>query len=98
MGESPLNGKGLILTDNSEGLRNGLLSYESMSYCLCALFEDNMKKFDKEYSTQYTPEMKFLLGKGIKYTFVKEINGVTTYKYEKTPELFKFLEKFYSRK
>lgn len=98
MGESPLNGKGLILTDNSEGLRNGLLSYESMSYCLCALFEDNMKKFDKEYSTQYTPEMKFLLEKGIKYTFVKEINGVTTYKYEKTPELFKSLEKFYSRK
>lgn len=57
-----------------------------------------MKKFDKEYSTQYTPEMKFLLEKGIKYTFVKEINGVTTYKYEKTPELFKSLEKFYSRK
>ena len=45
-----------------------------------------MKKFDKEYSTQYTPEMKFLLEQGIKYTFVKEINGVTTYKYEKTPK------------
>lgn len=28
-----------------------------------------MKKFDKEYSTQYTPEMKFLLEQGIKYTF-----------------------------
>ena len=25
-----------------------------------------MKKFDKEYSTQYTPEMKFLLEQGIK--------------------------------
>ena len=57
-----------------------------------------MKKFDKEYSTQYTPEMKFLLEQGIKYTFVKEINGVTTYKYEKTPELFKILEIFYKRK
>ncbi len=57
-----------------------------------------MKKFDKEYSTQYTPEMKFLLEQGIKYTFVKEINGVTTYKYEKTPELFKTLEIFYKRK
>ena len=57
-----------------------------------------MKKFDKEYSTQYTPEMKFLLERGIKYTFVKEIDGVTTYKYEKTPELFKTLEIFYKRK
>ena len=57
-----------------------------------------MRKFDKEYSTQYTPEMKFLLEQGIKYTFVKEINGVTTYKYEKTPELFKTLEVFYRRK
>ena len=57
-----------------------------------------MKKFDKEYSTQYTPEMKFLLEQGIKYTFVKEIDGVTTYKYEKTPELFKTLEIFYRRK
>ena len=57
-----------------------------------------MKKFDKEYSTQYTPEMKFLLEQGIKYTFVKEINGVTTYKYEKTTELFNALEIFYKRK
>ena len=57
-----------------------------------------MKKFDKEYSTQYTPEMKFLLEQGIKYTFVKEINGVTTYKYEKTPKLFKVLEIFYTKR
>lgn len=57
-----------------------------------------MKKFDKEYSTQYTPEMKFLLEQGIKYTFVKEVEGVTTYKYEKTPELFKALEFFYRKK
>ena len=32
-----------------------------------------MKKFDKEYSTQYTPEMKYLKSKGINYSFVKEI-------------------------
>lgn len=57
-----------------------------------------MKKFDKEYSTQYTPEMKFLLEQGIKYTFVKEIDGVTTYKYEKTSKLFKALEIFYAQK
>ena len=57
-----------------------------------------MKKFDKEYSTQYTPEIKSLLEQGIKYTFVKEIDVVTTYKYEKTPELFKALEIFYTQK
>lgn len=47
-----------------------------------------IKKWDKEYSTQYTPEMKYLQSKGINYSFVKEIEGVTTYKYTKTPELF----------
>lgn len=57
-----------------------------------------MKKFDKEYSTQYTLEMKYLLEKGIRYTFVKDIDGITTYKYEKTPELFRALETFYSHK
>lgn len=57
-----------------------------------------MKKiFDKEYSTQYPLEMKYLLNKGIKYTFVKEVNGITTYKYTKTPELFNALELFYSQ-
>ena len=50
-----------------------------------------IKKFDK----QYTPEMKYLLSKGIKYCFVKDIYGVTTYKYTKTPELFKALVSFY---
>lgn len=54
-----------------------------------------MKKFDKEYSTQFVPEMKYLLSKGIKYSFVKEINGITTYKYTKTPELFTVLVSFY---
>ncbi len=57
-----------------------------------------IKKFDKEYSTQFTPEMKYLLENGIKYAFVKEIKGVTTYKYEKTPELFRALEFFYKEK
>lgn len=53
------------------------------------------KKWDKEYSTQYTPEMKYLQSKGIDYSFVKEINGVTTYKYTKTSKLFKTLMDFY---
>lgn len=54
-----------------------------------------MKKYDKEYSTQYTPEKEFLLHNGIKPSFVKEINEVTTYKYTKTSKLFELLSKFY---
>lgn len=53
------------------------------------------KIWDKEYFTQYTPEMKYLQSKGINYSFVKEINGVTTYKYTKTSELFRVLMDFY---
>lgn len=56
-----------------------------------------MKKFDKEYSTQYTPEKEYLLKYGIKPSFVKEINEVTTYKYTKTSKLFKLLAIFYAQ-
>ncbi len=55
-----------------------------------------MKKFDKEYSTQYTPEKIFLEKNGITPTFIKTINGVTTYKYTKTGELFNLLSYFYA--
>ena len=54
-----------------------------------------MKKFDKEYSTQYTPEMEFLKKNGIQPSFVKVINNVTTYKYVKSSMLFKMLAIFY---
>lgn len=54
-----------------------------------------MKKFDKEYSTQYIKEMKYLQSKGINYSFVKNIQEVITYKYKKTPELFLALVSFY---
>ena len=43
-----------------------------------------MKKWDKEYSTQWVEEMKFLLSQNIKYDFVKTQDNVTTYKYKKT--------------
>ncbi len=55
-----------------------------------------MKKFDKEYSTQYTPEKEYLLSNGIKPSFVKVINEVTTYKYTKCSKLFEALRVFYS--
>ena len=54
-----------------------------------------MKKFDKEYSTQYTPEMEYLKKMGILPSFVKVIDNVTTYKYTKTSMLFKALSIFY---
>lgn len=55
-----------------------------------------MKKYDKEYSTQYTPEKIFLESHGIYPSFIKEIRGVTTYKYTKTSKLFQLLVIFYS--
>lgn len=57
-----------------------------------------MKKFDKEYSTQYTPEKKFLEEHGITPSFVKVIEEVTTYKYTKTAKLFELLSFFYAQK
>lgn len=57
-----------------------------------------MKKFDKEYSTQYSPEKEYLMSIGIKPSFVKVINEVTTYKYEKTSKLFDALAYFYAQK
>jgi len=37
-------------------------------------------KFDKEYSTQWLDEVNFLREHGVRYIFVKEINGIATYK------------------
>lgn len=52
-------------------------------------------KFDKEYSTQWIVEKEWLSKHGIRYTFVKNNNGITTYKYTKTFQLFKCLAEFY---
>ena len=57
-----------------------------------------MKKFDKEYFTQYTPEKEYLSNNGIYPSFVKIIDGITTYKYTKTSELFSLLAIFYAQK
>ena len=53
-------------------------------------------KFDKEYSTQYITEAVFLKRKGIRYEFVKTVNGLITYKYKKTKKLFDALSEFYA--
>ena len=54
-------------------------------------------KFDKEYSTQYLSEMKFLLSKGIKYTWVYvNEEGYTVWKYKKEKCLWDALSEMYS--
>lgn len=53
-------------------------------------------KFDKEYSTQWIAEKNWLSEHGIKYSFVKQVNGIDTYKYKKTLKLFQCLTDFYS--
>ena len=56
-----------------------------------------MKKFDKEYATQYTPEKDYLQRNGIFPAFIKVIDEVITYKYKKTSELFRLLALFYKQ-
>ena len=53
--------------------------------------------FDKEYSTQWRREVKFLEDKGINYTYAKKHYKypIIRYKYTKTPELFLALAEFY---
>lgn len=54
-------------------------------------------RFDKEYSTQFSTEMKFLLGRGIKYTWVyMNEDGVTVWKYKKEKRLWDALSEMYS--
>ena len=57
----------------------------------------NKKKFDKEYSTTYIKEKQYLDKCGIRYAFVKEVNGITIYKYKMTSELYKCLSSFYEQ-
>ena len=53
-------------------------------------------KIDPEYNCNWWEECRYLLDQGIKYTFVKEIRGVTIWKFKKTAELFDKLSEFYS--
>lgn len=52
-------------------------------------------KFDKEYATQWIEEKDWLSSHGIRYTFVKKIGGIDTYKYTKNLKLFQTLCLFY---
>lgn len=54
-----------------------------------------MATFDKEYSTQWKEEMFYLSEHGIKYSFVKTVDGIVTWKYKRNYELFQALADFY---
>ena len=57
------------------------------------------KCFDIEYQTQWRDEVDFLKSVGIRYTFVKRNkDGISTYKYKKSSELFRQLTIFYADK
>ena len=55
-----------------------------------------MGKIDREYSCVWDEEFVYLTEHGIKYEFVKEINGITTWKFKKSEFLFLVLANFYS--
>ena len=59
---------------------------------------DFKTKFDKEYQTQWFDEVNYLEKNGIKYTFVKTVNGLSTFKFTKTKRLFELLSDFYADK
>lgn len=53
---------------------------------------------DKEYQTCFLREVDYLKSLGIRYSFVKTIDGSRVYKYEKTQKLFNALSLFYCDK
>lgn len=57
----------------------------------------SVKKFDREYPVTFIKEKQFLDSCGIRYEFVKTVNGITTFKYKKTPYLFECLRIFYKQ-
>ena len=52
-------------------------------------------KFDNEYGTENYDEVQELERCGVRYNFVKKVNGKTVWKYEKNPRLFEILKNFY---
>lgn len=55
------------------------------------------KAYDSEYATQFRKEYLYLQSRGFEPSFVKKVGEyrVRTYKYTKTPELFRAVADFY---
>ena len=58
------------------------------------------KAFDSEYATQYRREVEYLKEHGFEHTYIRRYGkyGVPTYKYTKTPELFRAVADFYEQR
>lgn len=58
------------------------------------------KAYDSEYATQFYREVEYLKACGIEPTFIKRTGEyrVLTYKYKKTPELFRAVADFYEQR
>ena len=70
-----------------------------LNSCLAHFFticEVRLIKIDKEYNCVWWNECEYLMNHGIRYEFVKEMNGVTTWKFKKNEKLFLTLAQFYS--
>lgn len=52
-------------------------------------------KIDHEYSCVWYEECSYLTQHGIKYTFVKTVEGTTVWKFKKSEQLFYHLMNFY---
>ena len=55
-----------------------------------------MAKIDHEYSCVWVDEFDYLISRGIRYTFVKTIDGITVWKFQKNEKLFRSLADFYN--
>ena len=57
------------------------------------------KAFDSEYNTQFKKEMLYLKDRGIEPVYIKKSGEyrIPTYKYTKTPELFRAVADFYEQ-
>lgn len=55
----------------------------------------NQTNFLNEYPCTFTAEHNYLQSKGFRYSFVKVIDGVTTWKYPKSEKLYDMLKEFY---
>lgn len=58
------------------------------------------KAYDSEYATQFRREVEFLKERGIEPTYMKRVGEyrIPTYKYTKTPELFRAVADFYEQR
>lgn len=58
------------------------------------------KAYDSEYATQFRREVEFLKERGFAPTYTKRVGEyrIPTYKYTKTPELFRAVADFYEQR